>query len=812
MAFPDLKNQFVLLDGALGTMIQKMDLPEAEIPELYNLTAPEAIRSIHEAYLEAGSDIIYANTFGANPFKFEKLPYSMEEVIEAGIKNAKAAAQKKGALVALDIGPLGQLLEPMGTLSFEKANEAFSQIVKAGVKAGADLIVIETMTDLYETKAALLAAKENSSLPVFVTMTFEENGRTFTGCSIESMVLTLESLGADAIGLNCSLGPDQLAGMLEKLCRISSLPIIAKPNAGLPDPVSGHYHLSPEQFGKAAEKYIEAGVNILGGCCGTTPETIRVLRDLTDAKKPASRSVKKRHGVATPLKTVYTDEVHIIGERINPTGKKRFAQALLDRDLDYIARVALDQKEAGADILDVNVGYPGVNEAELMPLVVKKIQSVTDLPLLLDSSDPEALESGLRVVNGKAAINSVNGKKESLDAILPIAARFGACLVGLCMDENGIPATAEQRIETAGKIVAEAKKYGIDPEDLWLDCLTLTVSAQQDQAQETLKAVQTINEKMQIPTVLGISNISFGLPMRSLMTQTFLTAALQSGLRLPIINPNSENLMDAVSAFRVLNGQDLNSMDYVARFAGRTESRPAALKTAAKAQNVSGKAEKQNRDSLMSAICRGMDKEAGEAAKQYIQDGIPEMEITEKYLIPALDQVGSEYEAGTLYLPQLLAAANAAQSVFEVIRHSLAEKGTGSLKKGKIVLATVQGDIHDIGKNIVKTLLENYGYDVIDLGKDVDPELVLETVREQNVPLVGLSALMTTTLPAMEDTIRLLHTMDNPPVIMVGGAVLTEEAAKKMQADYYARDARESVEIARKVFEDPDSQKTPDAN
>lgn len=796
MAFPDFKNEYVLLDGAFGTMLQKMILPKAEIPELYNLVAPEAVKSIHKAYADAGSQILYANTFGANPFKFENLPYSMEEVIANGIRLAKEAGKETGAAVALDIGPSGQLLEPMGTLPFEEAVEAFARMVRAGVKAGADLIVIETMTDLYEAKAALLAAKENSDLPVLVTMSFEENGRTFTGCSIESMVLTLESLGADAIGLNCSLGPVQLAGLLEKLCQISHLPIIAKPNAGLPDPISGHYHLSPEEFGEAAKAYIDAGVTILGGCCGTTPETIRVLHDLVQNRKPPERHPEERHGIASPVRAVYTDEIRVIGERINPTGKKRFAKALLEEDLDYIARMALDQKEAGAEILDVNVGYPGVDEVKMMPLVVKKIQSVTDLPLLLDSSSPEALRAGLRVVNGKAAINSVNAKQESMDAIFPIAKKYGACLVGLCMDEAGIPSSAEGRLEAAHEIIKEAEKYGISSQDLWVDCLTLTVSAQQDQAQETLKAVRMISEELKIPTVLGVSNISFGLPLRSLMTQTFLSAALQSGLRLAIINPNAENLMDTVTAFRVLNNQDPDSRNYVTRFSGRKEMTPSSVQTntPAAVQNS------PDQSPLCAAIAKGLDQEAAALAKELLSSGTEELEVAEKHLIPALDQVGQDYEKGILYLPQLLAAASSAQAVFEVIRQSMAAKGAGSLKKGKIVLATVQGDIHDIGKNIVKTLLENYGYEVIDLGRDVPPEKVLEAVLEEDAPMVGLSALMTTTLPSMKKTIELLHTLENPPKIMVGGAVLTKEAAEEMKADYYCRDARESVAAARDVF------------
>lgn len=794
----DLKNRYVLLDGAMGTMIQQKILPRVEIPELYNLKAPDAMRSIHKEYVDAGSDIIYANTFGANPFKFKNLDEKMEDVIAAGVKNAKDAAAGTDTLVALDVGPLGQLLEPMGSLNFEEAYDAYAQVMKAGAKAGADLIVIETMTDLYETKAALLAAKENTDLPVLVSMTFEENGRTFTGCSLESMVLTLESLNADAIGLNCSLGPEQLSVLVDRLCRLTDLPVLAKPNAGLPDPKSGHYHLSEEEFEKAAQSFMDSGATLLGGCCGTTPQTIRILKRLTEGKKPVSRSVKKQYGIASPTRTVTTDQVRVVGERINPTGKKRFAQALLDQDLDYIARIALEQKDAGADILDVNVGYPGVDEAAMMPAVVKKIQSVCDLPLLLDSSNPKALENGLRVINGKAAINSVNGKEESLKSILPIAAKYKACLVALCLDENGIPDSAEKRIETAKKIISRAEESGIDPKDLWIDALTLTLSAQQDQAFETLDALAWVNEQ-DIPTILGVSNISFGLPYRPLITQTFLVSALAKGLRLPIINPNSQALMDSVSAFRVMNQQDDRARDYIDRFAGISEK---DLNQNA-VRNNSGKSSsaKSGEKSLFEAIVQGLEKEAAHAAEKLLEKNeMSELEIAEKELIPALDQVGQEYEKGTLYLPQLLSAASAAQSVFEVLRKSMAAKGDGSLKKGKIVLATVKGDIHDIGKNIVKTLLENYGYQVIDLGKDVDPQKVLDAVIREKAPLVGLSALMTTTIPSMEETIALLHTLENPPKIMVGGAVLTPEAAKDIHADYYAKDARASVAIAQEVF------------
>lgn len=818
--FKDRLKGFTLLDGAMGTMIQQRVLPYAEIPELYNLRAPEVMQEIHKEYVDAGSDIIYANTFGANPLKIKDLNESLEEIIQAGIQNAKEAVKGTDTLVALDVGPTGQLLEPMGTLSFEAAYDAFASVVKAGVKAGADLIVIETMTDLYETKAALLAAKENSDLPVLVSMTFEANGRTFTGCSLEAMALTLESLQADAIGLNCSLGPSQMVELIDKLSHLTSLPVLAKPNAGLPDPRTGKYAMSLQEFEEAAKKFIESGVNLLGGCCGTNPEHIQILKKLTENKKPVSRDATKRYGVCSASKAFYSDQVGVVGERINPTGKKRFAKALLDQDLDVIARFALEQKEAGADLLDVNVGYPGVDEEVMLPAAIKKIQSVCDLPLILDSSNPKALENGLRVVNGKAAINSVNGKEESLNTILPIAAKYNTCLVALCLDDEGIPEDAQKRIEIAKKIIDRADQMGIDKKDLWIDALTLTLSAQQDQALETLQTVEWA-DLQGIPTILGVSNISFGLPLRILITQTFLIGALSKGLRLAIINPNTKELMDAVAAFKVINNQDKGARAYIDRFAlqeqkSKEESRRKAQLHKEPSESASGflevagdhSNESENLNSpqsesndLIHAIKNGMESEAAHAARNLLNNAVcSELDITEKYLIPALDQVGQDYENGILYLPQLLSAAGAAQKVFEVLKESMAEKGTGSIQKGKIVLATVKGDIHDIGKNIVKTLLENYGYQVIDLGRDTDPQLVLETVEKHQIRLVGLSALMTTTIPSMEETIALLHTLKNPPVIMVGGAVLTQEAAKDIKADYYAKDARASVAIARKVF------------
>ena len=622
-------------------------------------------------------------------------------------------------------------------------------------------------------------------MPVFVTMSFDESGRTFTGCTVASMAHTMEGLGVDAVGLNCSLGPDKLAPLLKELSENTRLPVIAKPNAGLPDPVDGHYDMSPEDFTKALQPCLDAGVTIFGGCCGTSPEYIRQLRQALEGKAPAPRTYRGGGVVCTPVHTCRLDGVRVIGERVNPTGKKRFQQALLEEDLDYILDVAVQQEDAGADILDVNVGFPGVDEVAMLPRVVKKIQSVVSLPLQLDSSNPAALEAGLRVYNGKAAVNSVNGEPEVLERILPIVKKYGASVVGLTLDKGGIPQTAEERIAIARRILEAALAHGISKDDLWIDCLTLTVSAQQDQAVETLKAVRAVRHELGLQTVLGVSNISFGLPNRSLITQNFLIQAMHAGLTLPIINPNQKEMMDAVAAFRVLSGEDAQCRAYVERFAGGAET----VRSAPSAEHLT----------LDDAIIRGLKADAARLARTALEtEG--ELSLVEGHLIPALDCVGEDYERGKAFLPQLLSAAQAAQSVFEVIKDSIAKKGGTPVKKGRVVIATVQGDIHDIGKNIVKTVLENYGYEVLDLGRDVAPEVIVDTVVEKNVALVGLSALMTTTLPAMEETVRQLQKLPTPPKIVVGGAVVTAEYADHMGADYYAKDARASVEVAREVL------------
>ena len=781
-----LHRGLVLLDGAMGTVLQQRGLPPGGRPELLNFTNPQLLRSIYREYIDAGSQILCANTFGANALKLAGTGYTVDQTVSAAVAAAREAAAGTWVKVSLDLGPLGELLEPLGTLSFERAYEYFKETAIAGARAGADLVSIETMTDLYEAKAALLAVKENTSLPVLVTMSFEQTGRTFTGCTIPSMARTLEGLGADAVGLNCSLGPDLLLPLVRELCENTRLPVIAKPNAGLPDPATGEYGMGPEEFAAALVLCLEAGATILGGCCGTSPDYIRTLAKALEGRAPAPRTYRSAGFVCSAMTPCFLDGVRVIGERVNPTGKKRLQQALLEQDLDYVLDLAVQQEDAGADILDVNVGHPGVDEAVMLPQAVKKIQSAAALPLQLDSSSPAALEAALRVYNGKAAVNSVNGERAVLDRVLPIVKKYGASVVGLCLDEGGIPPTAEGRTAIAKRILDAALSYGIPAEDVWIDCLTLTVSAQQEQAMETLKAVRMVREELGLQVVLGVSNISFGLPNRAAVTRSFLTQALSAGLTLPILNPNQREMMDAVAAFRVLSGEDGGCRAYIARFAGAPTA-PAA--PAGSSPSLT----------LEEAVARGLERDAGRLAREALQSQ-DELSLVEERLIPALDRVGADYEAGRAFLPQLLSAAQAAQAVFETVKSSLAQKGGAPVKKGRFVIATVKGDIHDIGKNIVRTVMENYGYDAVDLGRDVPPEVVLETVKAQDIKLVGLSALMTTTLPAMEDTIRLLHTLESPPVIFVGGAVVTPDFAARMGADYYARDARQSAEIARKVL------------
>ncbi|MDO4668734.1 MAG: homocysteine S-methyltransferase family protein [Butyricicoccus pullicaecorum] len=777
----------------MGTMLQSAGLETGRAPEGLNLSNPELITKIHRAYLDAGAQILYTNTFGANREKLAHEGLSVQETIAAGVACAKQAVhtfcqdnpQAECPRVALDIGPIGQLLEPYGTLAFEDAYDIFREIILAGKDA--DIIVFETMTDLYEVKAAVLAAKENSDKPVFVTMTFEPNHRTFTGCSVDAMCAVLEGLGVDALGVNCSLGPEELYPIVQKMCELTTLPLIVKANAGLPDPETGIYSITPEQFAAQMARFVPLGVCYLGGCCGTRPDFIRQIIAETQGQIPEQREIHRRTVVCTPTETVVVDGVRVIGERINPTGKKRFQQALREGDLDYILAQAVEQADAGAHILDVNVGLPGVDEPEMMVRVVKAIQSVTDLPLQIDSSNSDALAAGLRVVNGKAIVNSVNGEPEVLERVLPIVKKYGAAVIGLTMDQNGIPATAEQRFAIAERILKAARAYGIPKEDVFIDCLTLTISAEQDKAVETLRAMEMVRDRLGLHCTLGVSNISFGLPNRTLITTSFLTLAMASGLDLPIVNPNTAAIMDTIRAFNVLYNRDRNAEAYIAAYTKETE--PAVAPQADEEQTT-----------LPRAVDKGLKDEARRLTVQLLAQGKTEMDIVNELLIPALDVVGGRFERGEIFLPQLINSAGAAQEAFEVIRTEMAQKGTVAVSKGTVIVATVKGDIHDIGKNIVKTIVENYGYRVIDLGRDVPIETVVQTAIRENVHLIGLSALMTTTLANMEETIHALRNSEHPCKIWVGGAVLTPEYAKKMGADFYARDARESVDICKEVL------------
>ena len=780
-----IKNEFVFLDGAMGTMLQKSGLKAGEIPELLSITESEKITEIHRQYVNAGADIIYANTFGANAEKLKNCEYSVEEIVKASIKNARTACKGTNSLVALDIGPTGQMLKPLGTLSFERAYEIFKEQILAGIDA--DIIVIETMTQLTEIRAALLAAKENSDKPVICTMSFEKNMRTFTGCSIPTMALTLQGLSADAIGINCSLGPKELIPLVEQLSKWTDLPIVVKPNAGLPDPKTDEYDVSPEDFAKSIEKLLPLGIKFVGGCCGTTPEYIKTLKETLKNKKYQKPKIEIPSAVCSSSKTVEINSPKIIGERINPTGKKRFKQALIEDDMDYILSQALEQVSAGSDILDVNVGLPQIDEPKMLKKTVLSLQEIVELPLQIDSSDPVAIESALRVYNGKAIVNSVNGEQKSLDTILPIVAKYGAAVVGLTLDENGIPQTAQQRIDIAKKILKEAEKYGIPKRDIFIDCLTLTASAQQEQVTETLKALNVVKNELGLKTVLGVSNISFGLPSRELVNSTFLTMAMQNGLDLPIINPNIASMSGAVRAFRLLNSYDKNSEEFIKSY-GNQEDKSTQTKQADTSEIT-----------LFDAVKRGLKSDAQRLTKELLKS-CEVMSVINDILIPALDEVGNGFEKGTLFLPQLIQSANAAQLAFEEIKIKLLNENEEPVSKGKIVLATVKGDIHDIGKNIVKVLLENYGYTVIDLGNNVEPLDVLDAVKKHDVKLCGLSALMTTTLKSMEQTISLLRENGADCKVVVGGAVLTPDYALSIGADYYAKDAKQSVDIAKIVL------------
>ena len=799
----------ILLDGGMGTMLQAAGMKLGTRPEDLNIENPELIQSIHAKYAAAGSRVVNANTFGASPHKLADSKYTLEEVITAGIANCKQAVAPYGALVTLDVGPLGELLEPSGTLAFEDAVAEYGRIVRAGVAAGADILYFETFTDLYEMKAALLAAKENSTLPIMASMSFEANGRTFTGCTVESFAATARGLGANAVGINCSLGPKEIFPMAKRLAEAvpGDFPVFVKPNAGLPRADGSGYDITPQLYAMQMKPYRDLHLFAAGGCCGTTPEFIQMLNGVFADCKPGRPEHPMLSVICSPVDCVNVDGITVVGERINPTGKKRFQQALRDGDMNYILEQAVSQAEAGAQILDVNVGAPGVDEPALMEQVVKALQSVVSLPLQLDSSHAEALERGLRVYNGKPIVNSVNGEPEVLEKVLPLCKKYGAAVVGLAIDERGIQPKAEDRVAIARRIKKAALEAGIPQEDIYIDCLTLTASAQQEDVLATVQALHTCKTELGVRTILGVSNISFGLPCRPYLNTTFLTMAMYAGLDLAIMNPSSEEMMAAVYAYNVLTNRDKQSGRYIARYADQVPASAALAKAmqdkaasgVPAAAEAAGPAVSGPYAPLMKAVEQGLKGEAAACTKALLAEKEP-LELVDEALIPALDIVGVKYEKGKLFLPQLLQAASAAQSAFDEIKTAIAQRGGAGASKGRIVLATVKGDVHDIGKNIVKVILENYGFEVIDLGRDVPVETVVETVREKDVHLVGLSALMTTTLKSMEETIAALHAAKLDCKVMVGGAVLTPEYAEKIGADWYAKDAKQSADIAKEFF------------
>lgn len=810
----EMRERRLFCDGGMGSLLQASGLKPGELPELWNISHPEKLQEIHLSYLEAGADIMTTNTFGANRLKFGD---QLEAIVTAGVKNARAAVEKAGhGYVALDMGPTGRLLKPLGDLDFEDAVDLYKEVAAIGAKAGADLVLIETMSDSYELKAAVLAAKEaafrpdtGEQLPIFATVIFDEKGKLLTGGNIASTTALLEGLKVDALGINCGLGPVQMKGILEELLEWSSLPILVNPNAGLPRSENGKtvYDIDPGEFAKVMGEIAAMGAVITGGCCGTTPEHIRLMaeecRDIPVVwPEPKRRTVVSSYSQAA----VMGQATLIVGERINPTGKAKFKQALRDHDIEYILREAVSQQDNGAHILDVNVGLPGIDEAAVMEEVVRELQAITDLPLQIDTSDPAAMERALRIYNGKPLINSVSGKEESMEAVFPLAAKYGGVVIGLCLDENGIPDTAEGRLEVGRKIISRASQYGIRPEDIILDGLCMTVSSDSKGALTTLETLRRIRDELGVGTVLGVSNISFGLPQREIINGAFFTMAMECGLGAAIINPNSEAMMRAYYSFNALMDRDPQCSSYIERYGA--VSAPAVSRAPVSGQDrngssVLGQASRELPEdkgaALSASIERGLKEGASEAVEALLKGQEP-LDIINRYMIPALDHVGKGFEKGTLFLPQLLMSAEAAKAAFEVIKEKMEQSGQVQEKKGSIILATVKGDIHDIGKNIVKVLLENYSYEVLDLGKDVPPETIVKTAVEKKVTLVGLSALMTTTVPNMEETIRQLKQSDPSIRVMVGGAVLTEEYAAAIGADAYCKDAMASVNYAQEIF------------
>lgn len=788
-----LGKEVLYFDGGMGTLLQEKGLKAGELPEVWNIEHMEEVIEIHRQYFEAGSDIVLTNTFGANALKFRDSSYELSDIVTAAVIHVKEAASLgvhdgREVYAALDVGPTGKLLKPMGDLDFEDAVRAFGEVMRCGEEAGADLIHIETMSDTYEMKAAVLAAKEQTNLPVFATMIFDEKGRLLTGGDVRSAVAMLEGLGVDALGINCGLGPEQMLPIFQEIVSHTSVPVIVKPNAGLPKQKDGavYYDVDPAEFASVMEKIVEGGAAVAGGCCGTTPAHIRKMIETLGRRSVQHVEAEEETVVSSYGQAVILGKKPlIIGERINPTGKKRLKQALKEHDIDYILKEGITQQEKGAHILDVNVGLPDINESEMMKEVVTEIQSVTSLPLQIDTVDAEAMEAAMRIYNGKPMVNSVNGKQESMDAVFPLIKKYGGVAVGLTLDEEGIPSTAEGRIRIAGKIIREAEKYGIKKKDLVIDVLAMTVSSDPEGAKVTLEALKGVRERYGVCTVLGVSNISFGLPSRPVINAHFYTMAMQAGLSAGIVNPSSEEMMRSYYAYCALTDQDPNFEAYIQRFGGTDAAAP--------------KGKKDSELTLQAAIEKGLKEEAKEAATELLLTLAP-LEIIDSHLIPALDAVGKGFEKGTVFLPQLLMSADAAKIAFGVLKEHLAASGGSEKKKQKVILATVKGDIHDIGKNIVKVLLENYSFDVRDLGKDVDPELIVQTAVDEDIRLVGLSALMTTTVASMEETIRLLRREKPDCKVMVGGAVLNQEYADMIGADFYGKDAMQSVYYAQNVF------------
>ncbi len=783
MKFKELFNNSILFfDGAMGTELQKNGLRKGELPENLNIHSPEIVERVHKSYLDAGCNIITTNTFGANSLKFD----NVNEIITKAVEITKNTIKKSGknAFVALDVGPLGKLLKPYGDLEFQAAYNLYKEQVIAGANADADLILIETMGDLYEIKSAVLAAKENTDLPVLVSMIFDSKGILLTGADIKTAVITLEGLGVDGIGMNCGLGPDQMLELLKKMKKYSSTPIFIQPNAGLPVSINGvtTYNVTPEEFAQKQLEILKNGACALGGCCGTTPDHIKAMIDLCKNEQIEKISKKQITAVTSYSKTViFQDKPIIIGERINPTGKKMLKEALRNNDMDYIYREGVTQAEAGADVLDVNVGLPEIDEPQMMYNAVVGLQSILDTPLQIDTSDPVAMEKALRIYNGKAMVNSVNGKEKVMDEVFPLVKKYGGVIVCLTLDENGIPETVEGRINIAKRIITKAESYGISKENLVFDPLCMTVSTNKDNAKITLECIERLTNDLGVKTVLGVSNVSFGLPNRELLNSAFFTLAMQKGLSAGIINPKSDAMMNSYYSYCALCGLDKNFEQYIA--------------------NVTDtKAEIKTTDvDLKTAVIKGLKSQAKEQTKIELKTKTP-LEIIDGILVPALNEVGKGFEENKIFLPGLLMSAETAGESFEIIKEYMVDSGEKSEEKGKILIATVEGDIHDIGKNIVKVLLENYGYDVIDMGKDITPEAIAEKAEKENIKLVGLSALMTTTVPSMEKTIRLLKTKNPQIAVMVGGAVLTEEYAKTIGADFYGKDAMASVRIAEKFF------------